>query len=191
MRGRGSNLAATLCGTAAPGLWIKSGVGFHPGYGLSSMASNVTDDNKRHLCARGHLCAGSNFAYPGPRGVSPSRDPGSSAKIAAQRHRIFVRNWIPDLRAGSPALVRDTRLRAVTDDEKRHLWQKRHLCARPHGVADQGPAERPGGAGDLMAAGNRLREGVLDPGAVLVGQDQRRQQLDRMAPWPATCARIL
>jgi hypothetical protein len=57
---------------------------------------------KRHLCERRHVWSGV------PRTAwraAPSRDPGPSAKIAAQRLQIFLKNWIPDLRAGFASLA--------------------------------------------------------------------------------------
>src|SRR5690348_1384973 len=45
-------------------------------------------------------------------------------------------------------------------------------------VVDQGLAERPDRAGDLVALGDHVVEGPFDPAAVLFGDRQRRQQLD-------------
>src|SRR5712691_9548404 len=42
-----------------------------------------------------------------------------------------------------------------------------------------------------MAAGNDRVEGGLDPGAVLLGDDERRQQLDRMAAMTGDLAQNL
>src|SRR5689334_20998413 len=51
----------------------------------------------------------------------------------------------------------------------------------PHRVVDQRLAERPDRAGDLVAAGDDGVEGRLDPFAVLVADDERRQELDGVA----------
>src|SRR6516162_2565144 len=77
--------------------------------------AHVMYGDKRHLCGRGHLRRGLKPCVPRTAWrAAPSRDPGSSVKIAAKRHRIFLKSWIPDLRAGEPALVRDTSLCTVT-----------------------------------------------------------------------------
>src|SRR6185437_15006228 len=54
------------------------------------------------------------------------------------------------------------------------------LCRSPDGIVDQGLAERPDRAGDLMAGGDHVIERPLDPIAVLFGDIQGRQQLDRV-----------
>ena len=81
----------------------------------SSMTNNVIYEKNVIYAGEVIYDAGSNLAYPRTAWrAAPSRDPGSSVKIAAKRHRIFLKSWIPDLRAGEPALVRDTSLCTVT-----------------------------------------------------------------------------
>jgi hypothetical protein len=61
---------------------------------------------RRHVCGKRHLCGRRHLWSDVPRTAwraAPSRYPGSSAKIAAQRLTIFLKNWIPDLRGGFAA----------------------------------------------------------------------------------------
>ena len=53
--------------------------------------------------------------------------------------------------------------------------------ARAHRVFDQRLAQRPDGAWNAVRAGDDGVEGLHDPVAVLVGDDERREQLDRVA----------
>src|SRR6266576_533008 len=50
-----------------------------------------------------------------------------------------------------------------------------------HGVVDQCLAERPDRAGNLVTGGDHGIERRLDPVAILLGDGQRRQQLDGVA----------
>src|ERR1700674_332388 len=54
------------------------------------------------------------------------------------------------------------------------------IRARAQRVVDQGLAERPDGAGHPVTAGDHAVERPFDPCAILVRDDQRRQELDRM-----------
>ena len=55
------------------------------------------------------------------------------------------------------------------------------LTSRLNGIADQGLAERPDRARHPMGGGDHVVEGVLDQVAILIGDDERRQQLDGVA----------
>src|SRR6266851_8947738 len=69
------------------------------------------------------------------------------------------------------------RYRALRKDS---LWST-GLSRFAHGVVDQGLAERPDRAGDLVAGGDDGIERGFDPAAVFFGNGQRRQQLDGVA----------
>src|SRR5262249_43119314 len=55
------------------------------------------------------------------------------------------------------------------------------LPPRLHRIANQGLAERPDCAGDAVGGGDHVVEGTLDEVAILVGDDEGRQQLDGVA----------
>src|SRR3984893_1611466 len=64
-----------------------------------------------------------------------------------------------------------------------HGFRTLPLASAPRlpGIADQRLAERPEGARNPMRGGDDLIECTLDPVAVLLRDDERRQQLDGMA----------
>src|ERR1700694_4568513 len=63
---------------------------------------------------------------------------------------------------------------------RENLWST-GLRRSAHGVVDQGLAQRPDRAGDLVDGGDHGIERGLDPVAILFGDGQRRQQFYRVA----------
>ena len=76
---------------------------------------------------------------------------------------------LPDVSETQTAVDRKSRL--AFDG----CYRLRRLRRLAHGVVDQGLAERPDRAGDLVAGGDDGVERGLDPVAVLFGDGQRRQ----------------
>ena len=94
MRGRNSNLAATLWGTAAPD-FIRA-TGRHLWQTTSPMTKNV-------IYASGVIydAGGSNLAYPGPRGAQRHREIRGPARKSPRSGSIsLLEDWVPDLRGG-------------------------------------------------------------------------------------------